>query len=95
MTKTFTLRRDVDVTGISGTGIVADGAVFPDGTTVVRWRDLGGAAARGVQPTTVVFPSLESVLALHGHGGSTVAVWDDDWRAGQRPPEKTRPMEDV
>lgn len=76
--RTFELHRDHDVTGISGTGIVADGATFPDGTTVVRWRDLGGPAAdRGVTPTTVVFPTAEAVEALHGHGGATRIVWSD------------------
>lgn len=76
ITRTFTIHRDHDVTGISGTGHVADGVIFPDGTTVVRWRDLGGdAAQRGVRPTTVVFESIESVEALHGHGGATRIVW--------------------
>lgn len=75
-TRTFTIQREMDVTGISGTGHVADGVVFPDGTTVVRWRDLGGPAAeRGVRPTTVVFESVEAVEALHGHNGATRLVW--------------------
>jgi hypothetical protein len=75
-TRTFILYRDQDITGISGTGPVADGVEFPDGTTVVRWRDLGGPAAeRGVRPTTVVFESIDAVDALHGHGGATRIVW--------------------
>lgn len=74
--RTFILFRDTDITGISGTGPVADGVVFSDGTTVVRWRDLGGPAAeRGVRPTTVVFESVEAVEALHGHGGATRIVY--------------------
>ncbi|WP_206153854.1 hypothetical protein [Cellulosimicrobium aquatile] len=74
--RTFELHRDVDVSGISGTGVVADGAVFPDATTVVRWRDVDGPAAeRGVLPTTVVFPSVDAVEALHGHAGATRLVW--------------------
>lgn len=75
-TRVFILFRDKDVTGISGTGPVADGVVFPDGATVVRWRDLGGPAAeRGVRPTTVVFETVAAVEALHGHGGATRIVW--------------------
>jgi len=75
-TRAFVLFRDLDVTGVSGTGPVADGATFPDGTTVVRWRDLAGPAAeRGVRPTTVIFPSLAAVEALHGHNGATRLVW--------------------
>ena len=72
MTRTFTVQRDHDVTGISGTGPVAHGAVFPDGTTVVRWRELPDTHPhyrRGVRATTVVFPNVEAVEALHGHGG--------------------------
>lgn len=77
MTTTFALHRETDITGISGTGVVAHGCVFPDGTTVVRWRDMGGPAAeRGVRPTTVIFPSIAAVEALHGHGGATRIVWD-------------------
>lgn len=75
-TRTFVLYRDTDVTGISGTGPVADGVVFPDGVTVMRWRDVAGPNAdRGVRPTIVVHESPESVEALHGHGGATRIVW--------------------
>lgn len=75
-TRTFTIHREQDITGISGTGHVADGVVFPDGVTVVRWRDLGGPAAeRGVRPTTVAFESIDAVEALHGHNGATRIVW--------------------
>lgn len=67
--RTFQLHRDVDVSGVSGTGIVADGAVFPDGVTVIRWR--------GERQSTVVWPSIEDVEAIHGHGGATRIVWTD------------------
>ena len=66
-TTTFQLHRDTDVSGVSGTGVVADGAVFPDGTTVVRWR--------GERQSTVVWPSIEDVRVIHGHGGATRVVW--------------------
>jgi hypothetical protein len=66
--RTFHLERDVDVSGISGTGVVADGCVFPDGVTVVRWR--------GDRQSTVVWPSIEDVEAIHGHSGATRIVWD-------------------
>lgn len=75
-TRTFVLVRDVDVTGLSGTGPVADGVVFPDGTTVLRWRDVTGPNYdRGVRATTVVHQSPESVEALHGHNGVTRIEW--------------------
>jgi len=65
----FCLVRETDVSGVSGTGIVADGVAFPDGTVALRWR--------GGNPTSVVFHDngIESVEAIHGHGGATHIVW--------------------
>lgn len=63
----FQLWRDEDVTGVSGEGHVADGAVFPDGTTVVRWR--------GEHATTTVHKNLASVEHIHLHGGRTRLTW--------------------
>lgn len=74
----FALVRDVDVTGISGTGTVAEGVEFSDGTPVVRWLEVDGEHyARGVRATTVVFESMRAVEALHGHGGATRVEWLD------------------
>lgn len=68
----FELQRDTDVSGISGTGTVAQGVQFDDGTVALRWRP-----ADGVDPTTVLHPSVDNVVALHGHGGRTRLVWVD------------------
>lgn len=65
--RTFHLERDEDATGISGTGIVAWGCRFPDGTAVLRW-----ATAKA---STAVYASLEDLEAIHGHGGLTRIVW--------------------
>ena len=74
----FHLERDVDHSGMSGTGVVAEGVEFTDGTSVVRWLQTATARAHdGVKPTTVVFPDAAAVEALHGHGGATRLVWDD------------------
>jgi hypothetical protein len=62
----FTLERDVDVSGISGTGVVADGAIWPDGTVSVRWR--------GERPSIVHWGHMGDVKAIHGHNGSTRIV---------------------
>lgn len=78
MTRTFRVQRDQDITGVSGTGVVADGCVFPDGTTVIRWRELPTEHPnyqRGVRATTVVFPNVQAVEALHGHNGATRIAW--------------------
>lgn len=69
VSRRFLLRRDEDVTGMSGTGDVADGVVFPDGATVIRWR--------GPRASTVVWRSLADAEAVHGHGGRTRIMWLD------------------
>lgn len=65
----FVLFRDHDVSGVSGTGHVANGVQFPDGTCVYRWAT--GTA------TTNVADCIEDIEAIHGHGGATRVVWID------------------
>jgi hypothetical protein len=70
--RTFILIRDEDVSGISGTGAVAEGVEFGDGGVVVRWFKRPGAAP---EPTTVIHPNLENVMVLHSHDGKTRLEW--------------------
>lgn len=72
MTRRFVLFRVEDVSGCSGTGVVADGVQFPDGVVALRWRP--GPVGR---PTTAVHADIASVEAVHGHGGRTHVVWLD------------------
>ncbi|OPC83035.1 hypothetical protein B4N89_20700 [Embleya scabrispora] len=65
----FYLDRRTDVTGASGTGRVADGVMWPDGTVTVRWR--------GARPSTVNWASIHDAEHVHGHGGATVITWID------------------
>ncbi|WP_369214416.1 hypothetical protein [Streptomyces flavofungini] len=69
MSRRFHLQRDHDVTGMSGTGRVADGILWPDGTVSVRWA--------GDRPSTVFWERLEDAAHVHGYGGHTRIVWDD------------------
>lgn len=62
--KRFWLKRLEDESGVSGTGVVADGVIFPDGVAVLRWRTMGGS--------TAVYDSIEKLEEIHGHGGKTV-----------------------
>jgi hypothetical protein len=71
----FVLRRSEDVTGVSGTGDVAEGVEFSDGTVVLRWA--------GVTPSTVVWPDLAAAIKVHGHDGRTRAAWLDDEEKGR------------
>ena len=75
--RTFTVIRDVDVTGISGTGVVAEGVEFSDGTVAMRWLGPIEHDWGTVYPTTVLHPHIENVDNLHGHNGQTRVVWDD------------------
>lgn len=64
--KIFELRREVDETGISGTGTVAQGVIFDDGRCALRWL----TACR----STAIYDSIEDVVRIHGHGGLTKVV---------------------
>lgn len=69
--RAFVLNRKTDLTGVSGTGIVAEGIEFSDGVVALRWTSKF--------PTSVVFHDrgMESVEAVHLHNGSTVVEWID------------------
>ena len=68
----FVLDREVDETGVSGTGVVAEGVVFSDGVVSLRWIVPPGVPGHGF-PTSVVFHDrgIDSVTAIHGHNGKT------------------------
>lgn len=66
----FHLQRHHDVSGVSGTGTVALGVLWPDGTASVRWL--------GDRPSIVFWDSMADAEAVHGHGGATEIVWDDE-----------------
>jgi hypothetical protein len=65
----FVLVRDTDISGVSGTGVVANGIEFPDGHAAIHWTG-------SPHPTTTAHPDgMESVTAVHGHEGATRVVW--------------------
>lgn len=64
--------RTEDETGISGTGVVAEGVEFLDGRVVIRWQTHGDS-----HHSTVVWDSIEDALAIHGHGGKTTLHFFD------------------
>jgi hypothetical protein len=69
MAKLFKLVRKRDVSGVSGTGIVAEGVTFERGHTVICWTRPPYSVA--------VFESPEAVLAVHGHDGNTKIEWEE------------------
>lgn len=65
----FLLWRTKDHSGVSGTGYVATGVEFPDGTVAVRWF--------GKDPSTSLWKNVAALEAVHGHHGSTAVEWMD------------------
>lgn len=61
------LVRGQDVSGVSGTGVVANVVQCGNGDWVVAWL--------GEYPSTTVWHSLEAIFAVHGHDGATVIHW--------------------
>lgn len=68
--RTFHLWRHEDASGVSGVGRVAEGVQFSDGRCAVRWMS---------QPASLsTYDCIEHVVAIHGHGGCTEIVWEND-----------------
>lgn len=65
----FRLLRKEDVSGISGTGVVAEGVEFGNGRVALGWS--------GSYATVEVAPDIATIEAIHGHKGKTSVVWLD------------------
>ena len=78
----FDLCRLDDVSGISGTGRVAEGVCFSSGKCVISWLSS--------TPSLGIFDSVDELLAVHGHKGKTVVRWLDpgDESSGLDPVER-------
>lgn len=69
MARRFHLQRDEDLTGISGTGRIAEGVVFANGWVSLLWLT--------DYFSVVIYPGIDHVEAIHGHQGKTRIVYDD------------------
>lgn len=69
----FLLVRHVDPSGVSGTGVVAQGVEFGDGTVALRWEC--------TRPATAVWDDIDDMISTHGHSGCTEIRWVDPLRA--------------
>ena len=66
----FVVQRDIDETGVSGTGQVVEGVQFEDGYVAFRW-------CANLTRSSGHFSSIEEMMDIHGHDGKTRAVWVD------------------
>lgn len=71
----FQLHRDEDETGVSGTGVVAEGIEFSNGRVSFTWLTHQEAVNN--------YGSMKTVEELHGHGGKTRIVYVDPKLNGQ------------
>jgi hypothetical protein len=69
----FELHRDVDSSGVSGTGIVAQGVEFDNGQCAMSWLCQWQSVA--------IYPDISTLEAIHGHNGNTRVVWLEDERS--------------
>lgn len=67
--RTFNLVRTKDISGISGTGKVAEGVEFDDGQVAICWLSKYHSIG--------LFDNILCLEKIHGHRGSTRVKWLD------------------
>lgn len=67
--RTFRLVRKEDVSGISGTGVIAEGVEWTSGKVSICWL--------GTFSSTAQFDNLHQLEHIHGHEGRTYVEWCD------------------
>lgn len=65
----FSLIRDEDVSGVSGTGVIAEIVRFASGKVVVSFLPHTAGVSN-----VIVYDSIADVERVHGHGGKTRVV---------------------
>jgi hypothetical protein len=82
----FTMSRDFDVSGVSGTGVVLEGVLFSTGVVVVHWLT---PPPRG---SISVWDSIEQFLDIHvrPHPSNKTVLTFDDGEEIAWAPEATR-----
>jgi hypothetical protein len=63
----FQLHRHEDATGISGTGVVAEGVIFANGKVTLSWLTEHTSVA--------IYDDIATVETIHGHEGRTTVVY--------------------
>ncbi|MET7276822.1 hypothetical protein ABZS29_01220 [Kribbella sp. NPDC005582] len=66
----FRLVRHADASGLRGTGTLAEGVEWSDGSVALRWR--------GPWPSTSTWDRVEALLAVHATDGRTLLHWSAD-----------------
>lgn len=70
LARRFHFARKVDHSGVSGVGDqIAFGVMFSDGSCALHWE--------GEHSSINIYASVQDLMWVHSHGGSTEIVWDD------------------
>ena len=69
LARRFHFMRKVDQSGVSGTGDVAFGVMFSDGSIALHWE--------GNHSSIGIYKSETDLQYVHSHNGATDIVWDD------------------
>jgi len=80
----FQLHRDEDSSGVSGTGVVAEGVEFTNRECVIHW--LAKRSSMGMYAT------IDDVVAIHGHDDRTKVVWVEASAPVQPVPDYVKPQ---
>ena len=81
----FELVRTEDVSGTSGTGVVAVGVEYPDGAVHMMWRNEENEDLDIEENGMALKPAPTGAKAteeIHGHDGRTEVRWIDEERGG-------------
>lgn len=65
----FKVKREEDESGVSGTGVVAEGVEFENGKVVIQWLSH--------KPSIAIYDNIKVFADIHGHGGKTFVLWVD------------------
>lgn len=67
--KRFLLLRHEDISGVSGTGVVASGIQFPNGKCAMSWHSRYTSIA--------IYDTIEDLIAVHSHGDKSEVKFID------------------
>jgi len=67
----FVVYRKEDESGVSGTGYIAEGVEWSDGSMELKWTTRHRLPGHG-------YPTVKEFLNLHGHDGKTQIIWIDE-----------------
>lgn len=65
--KQFLLNRKEDISGVSGTGVIAHGVILPSGRVVMEWVTKHKSIA--------IYDSIDEIQMLHAHPGKTELIY--------------------